>query len=124
MQPDSDNVRRGGWALLREGLMLPLELYLRPDSFRRRVHALAPDLPDDFSLWQARRRWRDRHFRHELYRLALLSMIALIWALPIAYGFQLAGFAVSWPTVAFGVAFGVAVGVAGGVAWGVAGGVA
>ncbi len=112
MQPDSDNVRRGGWALLREGLMLPLELYLRPDSFRRRVHALAPDLPDDFSLWQARRRWRDRHFRHELYRLALLSMIALIWALPIAYGFQLAGFAVSWPTVAFGVAFGVAVGVA------------
>ena len=87
MQPDSDNERRGGWALLREGLMLPLELYLRPDSFRRRVHALAPDLPDDFSLWQARRHWRDLHFRHELYRLALLSMIALIWALlalPIA----------------------------------------
>ncbi len=36
--------------LLLGGLLLPLKLYFQPYKFRAEVAALAPDLPDGYSL--------------------------------------------------------------------------
>ncbi|MBP1467322.1 hypothetical protein EYB53_016535, partial [Candidatus Chloroploca sp. M-50] len=116
-----------GWAVIRAGLLLPLELYLRPDSFRRRVTALSLELPEDFSLWQARRSWREPAFRRGIGHLLRTALIALVWALaafPIAGMFQLAGLEVAWFGVGVGVAVSVAVSVGVGVAVGRARGVA
>lgn len=127
MPPDQQPEHPTFWALLRAGLRLPLELYLRPDSFRRRVNAIAPDLPHDFSLWQARRRWRDPAFRRGLRDLLLPALIALLWsllALPVAYSLQIAGYEIDWLQVARGIIFNVALSVAAGMALGMALGIA
>jgi len=109
------------------GLLLPLRLYLQPRAFREQVAALAPDLPDDYSLWQARHKLRDPAFRRGLGRLILQGIVALVWS-PLVLAaflavFSALGYEVDWALAAGGVAVGVAGGVAGGVAFGVAGGV-
>ena len=111
--------------LLIQGLLLPFRLYFQPSAFADEVAALAPDLPREYSLWQARHKLRDApQFRQAVARLAAHSMIAVLWALLIAFACSLVGIEVDWLNVAFGVALGVALGVAFGVALGVAFGVA
>ena len=117
--------------LILSGLWLPFKLYLQPNKFRQEIDALAPDLPPEYSLWQARRHLRQTEFRHGLYRLALQTIIALCWV-PLCLGvFVALGYPVYWigaafqiiPFSVFGVAYGVAYGVAKGVVNGVVFGV-
>ena len=50
------------------GLLLPFKILFQPDSFRREVHELAPDLGDNYSLRDARRYWRNPAFRRGMGR--------------------------------------------------------
>ena len=50
--------------IIRKGLWLPFKIYLQPYGFREEVAALAPDLPERYSLWHARHKLRtDARFR-------------------------------------------------------------
>lgn len=99
--------------ILLDGLFLPLELYLQPTAFRQLVRGLAPALPPDYSLWQARRALRDPVFRHAMMRLLGWAIIALFWVPMLLSVFTLVGYSIDWEVAAAGVAWGVAGGVAG-----------
>jgi hypothetical protein len=110
------------------GLLLPLHIYLQPSAFREEIAALAPDLPEYYSLLHARHKLRDTVFRQGLGRFLWPSAVSLIWG-PVLTAlvlglFAALGYDVDWAWAAGGVAVGVAVGVTGGVAVGVAGSVA
>jgi len=110
--------------ILLSGLLLPLRLYLQPNAFREQVAALAPDLPNGYSLWRARHKLGDPAFRSGLGRLILQSIVALLWG-PLVASVVLGvlsalGTEVDWIQAAGGVAFGVVRGVALGVVFGVA----
>lgn len=94
------------------GLLLPLRLYFQPTKFVDEVAALAPDLPRDYSLWQARHKLREPDFRRGLWRLVLQSLIALLWAPLLACLLSNQGYEIAWAGVAGGVALGMAVGMA------------
>lgn len=87
------------------GLLLPLKLYFRPDLFRAEVAALAPELPPDYSLWQARHKLSDPQFRRGLFRLLLQTWVAFLWEPVLAGLLQSAGVEIDWGGVAVGVAF-------------------
>ena len=110
------------------GLWLPFKLYLKPYTFRREVAALAPDLPENYTVWKARHHFRKPEVRRGFSLLMLQAVIALAWAPIVGWLSQALGFEFNWVhmliRVAFGVAFGVTFGVTFGVAVGVAFGVA
>jgi hypothetical protein len=90
----SVGTRSGGAAmsLLRfilGGLLLPLRLYFKPYAFRAEVAALAPDLPEDYSLWRARRHLREPEFCYALLKLAgevcIFYSITIFWVTIVAY---------------------------------------
>lgn len=94
------------------GLWLPLRLYLQPKTFRDEIAALAPDLPMNYSLWQARRHLQQPEFRRALLYLSEQCVVALLWApllMALIEGF---GFHGNWEIVAAGLAAGVAFGLA------------
>jgi hypothetical protein len=93
------------------GLLLPLRVYFQPIRFRRMVAALAPELPEDYSLLRARRKLRDPAFRRSLIALDLQALVALLWSPLLAGLCQAIGLEVQWYGVALGVALGVACGV-------------
>lgn len=109
------------WArVLLGGLLLPLKLYFQPYQFRREVAALAPDLPEYYGLWQARRHWRQPEFRRGMLRLLLQAAVALLWAPLLAGLLAAAGWPMDWLKLASGVAVGVVAGVTAGMAGGLA----
>ena len=113
-------------------LQLLYWVFFKPLTLGRYIHALEPDLPGDYSLWQARRRLRaNRRLRQALWQ-ALLVTLLVPWPLaalaalitgPLSAASSAAS-PIDWGGVALGVAIGVAFGVAAGVALGVAFGVA
>lgn len=106
------------------GLWLPFEMYLQPTAFKARVAALAPELPENYNLWQARHKLKEADFRRGLSLLLAQSVIALLWVFPLTWLTVQTLAALGYPVDWFRVALSVAVGVAGGVAYGVAVGVA
>ena len=78
------------------GLLLPFKLYFKPYTFRREVAALAPDLPDDYSVWQARKHFRQPEFRRGFSLLMLQAVIALAWVPTVGWLSQAMGFEVNW----------------------------
>ena len=106
-------------------------IFFKPNTFRRTIHNIDPSFSSiaDPSLYQL---WKRRQQHPEFIPIIWLSLFNILFmplfAFPLAWVFQLAGFEVNWLYaalgVAFGVAFGVALGVATGVAFGVALGVA
>jgi hypothetical protein len=115
------------------GLLLPLRLYFSPISFADEIAALAPDLPYDYDLWEAKPKFRDAAFRRGLARIIFQAVIALLWVPALAGLFSSTGYDLHWVSIAIGVAvvvflcvafsiaFGVAVSVTGVVAYGIAG---
>lgn len=93
------------------GLLLPFELYFQPTRFRKRVHALAPELDEDYNLWQARKYWKKRTFRQGLIHLSLQALVALIWSPVLVLGFMQLGVEGNVSSLAFGIVFGVIFGV-------------
>lgn len=61
------------------GLLLPLKIYLQPDRFIDEVAGLAPDLPRNYSLWQARHKLHDVKFRQSLMTLIIQSCLVFVW---------------------------------------------
>ena len=94
------------------GLLLPLRLYFQPTSFASKIAALAPNLPRESSLLEARHKFRAASLRRSLRRIIFQAVVALLWV-PVLVGFSLIGYSVDWKNVAvcgvrvaFGVAFG------------------
>jgi len=110
-------------SFLLEALRLLYWIYFKPLTLRQYVHSLEPDLPEGYSLWQARGRLRHNPRLRRLLLHALFLVVILPWPAAALAG-RLTGDEVNWFAVAFIVAVGVAVGVAFGVAYGVAVGVA
>ncbi len=123
------------------GLLLPLRLYFTPQRFGDSVAALAPDLPRNYSMEQAKEKYESDPTFHrairDLWLQAAVAVVLWIWlapatlllleqmGIPVDWGRAIEGIARNVALgVAFGVAWGVALGVAGGVAGGVALGVA
>lgn len=91
------------------GLLLPLRLYLQPNVFHRAIAALAPDLSEYYSFWQARHKLRDPTFCRALGRLALKILIAFLWVPLLLGALSALGCEVDWAAAAVGVVFGCVV---------------
>jgi hypothetical protein len=107
------------------GLLLPLRLYFKPFAFRAEIAALAPDLPEEFSLWEAREHLRNPVFRFGVYRLVGQLMLSALWIPISVLAFKEFGYAMEWTsrsgvfywpiTLAIAVILGVGVGLIHGV---------
>ena len=114
------------------GLSLPFKIYFQPRQFTNEIDELAPELPRQYSLWEARNKLWEPDFRRAILILSAKICISMLWALVLANLFSVLGIRIELGAVAFGVALslalglalGLAVTVAGGVALSVAGGVA
>jgi len=106
--------------LIRHGLVLPAQLYLRPDRFAPDIDALAPD-GGRLTVWAALRAARDdQPTRSALLGLLGAAAIALTWAIVICALLELTGAPVDWARAAGGAGAGMALGIAGAMAFGVA----
>ncbi len=115
-------------------------VFFKPLTLRRYTGGLAPDLGEDFSLWEARKHKSKRLNRFILVFLATILFSPWIVSFPLVVGIDCIAHALNGMPiadifstltivikvvgVASGVALGVAYGVALGLAYGVAGGVA
>jgi len=106
--------------LIRHGLGLPAQLYLRPDRFAPDIDALAPD-GGRLTIWTALRAARDdQPTRSAVLGLLGAAAIALTWAIVICALLELTGAPVDWARALGGAGAGVALGIAGAMAFGVA----
>jgi uncharacterized protein len=106
------------------GLSLPFKIYFQPSQFRNEIDELAPELPREYGLWEARKKWREPEFRKAILILFAKICISTLWAFVLANLLSFLGTRIRWLDVEVGVALGVVLGVVYGVALGVAGGLA
>lgn len=93
------------------GLLLPLELYFQPSRFRKRVHALAPELDEDYSLWQARKYWKKRGFLQGVTALYLEALVSFVWAPIVVLGWSIVDIEVSLSFMVLSLLCAIAMGI-------------
>ena len=109
-----------------ETLRLLYWVFFKPFTLQAYVNSLEPELPKDYSLWQARKSWRKNQPLKRLVWQAFLLITLL--PLPVEFLvtciFLIMDYEVNWLGIARGVAMGVALGIAAGVMLGIARGMA
>jgi len=97
-------------------------VFFKPLTLRRYVNSLEPDLPKNYSLWQARRKLCSNRKLQGLLWATLFDTLILPWILAlliVPVEARITGSPIDWTRVAVGVAFGVVIGVVLGVMFGV-----
>jgi hypothetical protein len=67
------------------GLLLPFELYFRPQAFRRRVNPISPGLLSGYTLSEAISGFKDPVIRRRITKIFLQFFIALLWLPVLSY---------------------------------------